>query len=138
MQIRLAEQTELLKYILAGGMATLVDWAAFSISSNKLSLTYQLSLGFAYFFGTLAHYILNKFFTFQSRANIISMQLPIYIFTVLLSFFCSLSVLTFFIYFINLDKTILRIITTFIMIFPNYLLHKYLSFNKYLLDNSNC
>ncbi len=121
---------ELLPYILIGGIATLIDWSMFSISVTWFHLHYQLALLIGYASGGVFHYCTNKIITFKCRSKQLGSQLSIYILVGAISLLGSMGVLAFLVNEFAINKILARVLTTGIMLLPNYLLHKHISFSK--------
>lgn len=121
---------EMFWYILIGLIATLIDWGTFAIAVDQLHFHYQVALLLAFFLATTVHFIANKVVTFKSQTKQIRSQLFVYLVVVSISLLCSMGVLGFFIKVFSMNAVFARMLTTGIMLFPNYLLHKYISFSK--------
>lgn len=127
---KLIERKELLSYIIIGTLVTALDWAIFAITLNWLGLHYQLCLVLGFIIGGITHYSLNKLFTFKCRSTAITSQFSVYILMISLSLLCNMGVMALLVNWLAINKIILRITTTLIMVMPNYLVHKYISFSK--------
>lgn len=134
--MQLIKQTEFFSYVLIGALATGIDWVVFSTTVNGYGLQYQLGLILAFTSGSITHYTLNRLFTFQCRRKALALHLPVYVLTVCLSLACSLGVLTGLVWLLPVNKIYLRMLTTGLLILPNYLFHKNFSFNKALFTRS--
>lgn len=119
---------QLVTYILVGLFATIVDWSTFSIVIH--SFNYQLSLMLALGAGGLTHYLANKKLTFQCQSRQYGRQISIYIFLAIMNLVFSLLLLTALIKYFAIPKVAARMLTTLLLLFPNYLLHKNITFNK--------
>jgi len=122
--------TELLPYILIGGISTLIDWATFSTLVSFFQVHYEIALVMGYGFGGIFHYLSNKFITFKSRTKKIGSQLSLYFLVGVSSLFMSMGALAILVSFFGIQKVIARVMTTGLMILPNYLMHKHISFSK--------
>lgn len=121
---------ELFPYIMIGGIATTIDWSIFSVLVGLLHCNYLLSLVIGYASGGVFHYCSNKLITFQCKSKEIGSQLSLYVLVGAASLFCSMAVLALLVNVFPINKIVARIITTGLMILPNYLLHKHISFSK--------
>lgn len=131
MQIsKIIKITELIPYLIIGTIATLIDWSLFSILVTWFNFHYQTALASAYITAAMMHYISNKTFTFQCESKKIASQFSLYLTIILSTLLLSMMTMTILINLIGLQKIIARITTTILMILPNYLLHKHLTFNK--------
>ncbi len=127
---------EFLPYFFIGGFTTLIDWSVFWCSLNRLHLNYGEALICAFVMASLFHFSANKWITFKCATKQLGSQYSVYIFVSLMSLMISLLCMTVFIKLIFLPKMIARIITTFLMLIPNYLTHKYITFNKNIFIQS--
>ena len=122
--------TEFFPYLIIGTIATAIDWSIFSITVSRLQLHYETALILAYCTAALFHYIANKMVTFKCPSKQIGSQFSIYVTVTLSSLALSMGVMALLINLFNLHKIAARIITTILMIMPNYLLHKHITFSK--------
>lgn len=130
MKTSIVERTEFFYYLVTGTLATLVDWVAFAVAVDVLSLHYQISLGVGYLAGAITHYFANKIFTFKFQTKEVITQLSLYLVVMVASFALSMGVMAGLVMILAGNKIMLRIATTIIMLVPNYLLHKHISFSK--------
>lgn len=123
---------ELMLYIIVGVSVTALDWVVFVISVNMLNIHYQLSLVLACAAGSAAHYIANKSLTFKCHSSRITTQLSLYLIVAAGSIGLSMLILHILVWLFITNVIILRFATTIIMILPNYLLHKHITFSKHI------
>ena len=118
-------------YFIVGGVATLMDWSVYGLSlwvlgDKRYLLSVVLSMGIA---GTF-HYLANKHFTFQCHSKAVMMQVPVYVAVAVAGLFMSMGILHFLVAVIAIKPMWARVLTTMLMLLPNYLMHKYLTFSK--------
>ena len=130
MQIRFIEKLELLMYTLIGGIATIIDWTVFAIALKWFDLHYEAALVLAYSAASLAHFSANKALTFKCESKDYASQLSIYILVLGISLILSMVIMALLVTWFPASKVLLRIATTIIMLVPNYLLHKHITFSK--------
>ena len=121
---------EFLPYFVIGGITTLIDWSVFWCTLNELHFNYGMALAIACGIASLFHFTSNKLITFKCETKQIASQYSIYIFVALMSLLFSFLLLSFFINLLMLNKMVARIVTTFLMLIPNYLMHKHITFNQ--------
>ncbi len=119
-----------IRYFTVGVLATIVDWSAFYICAILLNFYYQPSLVIAFSLGSLTNYILNKSFTFECTSEKILKQFSVFMIIATSTLLLSMLVMFILIDLLAVDKMISRVLTTFLMLVINYLLHKNLTFNK--------
>lgn len=124
--------TDFLPYVIIGALATCIDWGIYSLLVIWLKWYYQIALVVAYITAAIIHYIANKLFTFKCSSKQLGSQLSIYLTIILSSLLLSMGILFCLIHFFALSKILGRILTTLLMIVPNYLLHKHITFSKKL------
>lgn len=127
---RLINRKEMVFYIIIGGAATTADWMTFAVAVKSFNVPYQFGLVLAMMMGGLVHYLANKTFTFKCHSRKYGPQIFLYVSLAMISFLCSLGVMTIFIKLFAVNKVAARVLTTAFMLLPNYLLHKHLTFNK--------
>jgi len=121
---------EFLRYVIAGGFATIVDWATYYCMAIVFSFHYQFALIVAFSMGSAANYAANKFFTFKCKSKKIVGQVSVHFTISICSLIMSMGIMYLLIDFSGGNKMTGRIITTIIMLALNYLMHKYITFNK--------
>jgi putative flippase GtrA len=126
----LVKLNELWPYVIIGGIATVVDWSVFTVGTLYLGLHYQMALVVAYFTAGITHYIANKMITFKCESKKVGSQVSLYLAVATMSLLLSMGVLGLLISAFGMNKIAARIVTTLIMLMPNYLFHKHITFNK--------
>lgn len=121
---------ELWPYVIIGGIATIVDWSVFTVATLYLGLHYQVALVVAYFTAGTTHYIANKMITFKCQSKKVGSQVSLYLAVATSSLLLSMGVLGVLVSAFGMNKIAARIVTTLIMLLPNYLFHKHITFNK--------
>ena len=123
---------ELFIYTLIGGIATIIDWSIFATAVTLLNIHYLPALILAYCTAGSFHYIANKVITFRCESKKIASQVTIYFAMMLISLAFNMLIMLALVKIFIFHKIALRMITTLLMLVPNYLLHKHITFNKYL------
>jgi putative flippase GtrA len=121
---------ELFPYIIIGTIATAIDWSLFSVSVIWLKLHYVNALILGYTVAAVMHYVANKIITFKCESKQIGSQFSIFVIVILSSLILSMAMMAIFINLFAVQKITARMITTILMILPNYLLHKHITFSK--------
>jgi putative flippase GtrA len=134
--LNLLKTNEFLIYFIIGGLATLLDWSTFWLLSTPLNVHYQFSLIGAYLTAGIFHYTANKYFTFGCQSKKIGSQLSLYSLVTLTSLACSLGIMGLLVSYLSFNKMVARMLTTILVLVPNYLLHKHITFNKKLFLQS--
>ena len=127
---RSSKMHEFLTYFTIGGISTVIDWSSFWFFSTPLKMHYQFSLILGYSIAAVFHYTANKFITFDCQSKKIGSQFSLYFLVTCTTLFCSIATMELFVSFLSFEKLYARMLTTILMLFPNYLLHKYITFNK--------
>ncbi len=118
------------KYVIVGGIATIIDWGVFYFLALVGGFYYQLSLIISFACGGLTNYTLNKAFTFKCRSKMIIRQLVVFFIVSVLSLLLSMAIMFVLVDFVSIQKMNSRILTTGIMLIINYSLHRFIIFNK--------
>jgi putative flippase GtrA len=132
---------ELLLFFIVGGLATVVDWIVFYLFNKQVGLHYIISVILSYSFGGATSYTLNKIFTFKDKSKDFALQISL--FTLIMTgayglniLFMYLQIEVLFKKLINLNnftlsaEMIARVITTGLVFIYNFMMHKFITFNK--------
>jgi putative flippase GtrA len=122
--------SEFLVYFIIGGISTVIDWAIFWLLTSQMHAHYQIGLISAYSTASLFHYIANKFLTFDCQSKKIASQFSLYLVVMISSLICSMGVMSLLVNYLIPNKLYARMLTTVLILLPNYLLHKYITFSK--------
>lgn len=128
---------EFITYFFIGGTTTFIDWALFWLTVKNLGFHYEIGLMSAYIPASMFHFVANKFITFQCKSKSLGSQYSIYIMLTLTSLMISMGIIAVIINLFQIDKMSARIFTTALMLVPNYLIHKNITFSKRLFATSN-
>lgn len=121
---------EFFRFILVGGVATALDWSVFYLLAIKIMLYYQLSLMISFSLACIVNYTFNKLFTFRSKSKKIFRQFSLFSVIAIFSLLLTMILMFIFVDVLFIHKMLSRIFVTMIMLFFNYILHKFLTFNK--------
>jgi len=119
-----------LRYLIMGGIATLIDWSSFYILALILGIYYLLALAISFSLASIAHYTLNKLFTFRCKSKKIAKQFSVSFSISIISLILSSIIMFALVDLLLIQKMISRIMTTFIVLIANYSMHKYFTFNR--------
>jgi len=118
-------------YFVVGGIATAIDWLVFAVVT--------LWCGFGHFIALIAsmgsagvfHYIANKQVAFKCESQQYGKQIFIYVLVALAGFILSFLILSGLIFLLDQKHAVFaRMLTTLLMLVPNYLMHKYITFSR--------
>lgn len=124
---------EFCMYFFFGGIATLVDWGLVYISTSILGVWYVASVGVGYVGGLISAYTLHRKFTFQDRLSNIRKQFFIFWIITVIGLFLTWGIVIFSVEYIGLWYMHARILATGIMLFWNFVGHKYVTFRADVL-----
>lgn len=124
------KKTEFLPYFFIGGAATLIDWALFWLLATQFHWHYEVALITGFLTAGVFHFTSNKLVTFDCHSKKVGSQYFLHIIVTLTGLLISMSLIAFLVNILIFDKMWARILTTGLLLFPNYLLHKYITFNK--------
>lgn len=128
--VRFFKYSEFLPYFFIGTIATIIDWGLFWISVNSLNLHYEIALILAYVTAGLFHFVANKIITFKCQSKQIGSQYSVYVLVTTSTLLLSMAIIAILVNLLLLDKMLARILTTLLMLIPNFLLHKHITFSK--------
>lgn len=117
-------------YFVVGGIATVIDWLVFAFATIWLGLHHLIALAASMGTAGLFHYFANKKMSFQCTSQQYGRQISVYILVALVGFGMSFAIISGLIYLFYLNPVWARILTTVLMLLPNYILHKYITFNQ--------
>lgn len=123
-------QNEFFIYFIIGGISTLIDWTTFWLLTSQLNVHYQIGLVSAYSTAGIFHYIANKLLTFECQSKKIATQFSLYLLVTLTSLLSSMGIMSLLVNYLLSNTLYARMLTTILVLFPNYLLHKYITFSK--------
>lgn len=128
--MKIVSSREFWIYFIVGGLATLIDWGVFAVAFRWLGLHYLEALIASMCLAGSFHYFANKHLTFQCQSRQFGMQVPVYILIALLGLGMSMAIMATLINMAGLYPIIARMLTTLLMLMPNYLMHKYITFSR--------
>ena len=117
-------------YVFVGAIATVIDWGTFFGVNSFFKIDYRIAVGISFTLGATANYILNKIVTFRDKTKQIVTQVGIYIAVTVFSLFCSVILMHIQVEIFEITPMTARVITTGIMLFANFLMHKFITFNQ--------
>lgn len=117
-------------YFIIGGISTLIDWSVFTATTVMLHFYYPLALTCSFLVAGIFHYTANKVITFKCRSKQIKSQLLLFVCVATVSLLLSIGVMSVLIKWLGHHAVLARMMTTGIMLIPNFLLHKNLTFSK--------
>ena len=118
-------------YFIVGGIATLIDWGMFALGLQVLGQDrYLVCVAFSISLAGTFHYFANKRLTFQCQSRAIGVQIPLYIGVAITGVAMSMAILGMLVSGLGWPAMSARVVTTALMLVPNYLMHKYLTFSK--------
>lgn len=127
---KLIDQKEMRVYLIVGACITSADWMTFTLVSKLFNAHYEVALLFGFAVGTILHYVFNKLITFKCESTQIGFQLSIYAMVVGCSLAGNMIIIALLINLFDFTQIVARILTTALMVIPNYLLHKHISYSK--------
>jgi putative flippase GtrA len=133
---QIIQLNEFLPYFFVGLIATFIDWTTFWISTTHFALHYELALVISYTTAGAFHYTANKFITFKCPSKKIGSQFSLYFIVTGASLLMSMGVIALIKFFI-MNTLFARILTTALMLIPNFLLHKHITFSKKIFSTSS-
>jgi len=121
-------------YTGVGAVATGVDWGTFYIVNTWLGTDHKIAVTISFTLGATTNYTLNKILTFKDKTRQIVTQLGVYISISLLSLFFSVALMYLLVDVCGMHPMPGRMLTTLIMLFANFFMHKLVTFNKAIYD----
>lgn len=120
---------KLSKFAFIGGLATLLDWTIFYLLAIRAEVFYLVALIISFSTSAFFNFYLNKRFTFKNKSKKVIAQLSVFLVIASASLFLSILIMIIFVEYWQINKIVSRIITTSLVFFINYFVHKSLTFN---------
>jgi len=117
------------RYLLFGGLATIVDWFVYYVSVYSFNFHYALSVTFSFMLGSITNFSLNKYFNFRNKYKKLHNQFFVYLIIAFIGLLFTIFLLWVFIDLLLVDKFLARVIATAVILVYNFLGHKYVTFN---------
>ena len=117
-------------FVVMGGTATGVDWLSFYSLNVLGGFSYLFAVILSFSLGAIVNYLLNKFITFKDQTRQIITQIGVFSLICLVSLICSVLLMYALIEWVRLRPMLARIVTTGIMLFFNFIVHKSITFNQ--------
>jgi putative flippase GtrA len=117
-------------YVVMGGTATGVDWLSFYSLNVLGGYSYLFAVILSFSLGAMINFLLNKFITFKDQTPQIIAQIGVYSLICLVSLLCSVMLMYVLIEWVRLRPMPARIVTTGILLFFNFIVHKFITFNQ--------
>ncbi len=121
---------EFSRYVAVGGLATVADWGTFYVFSLEWKIDFHIAFVVAFIAGTTTHYCLNKRYTFKNTYTNLKKHIPVYLLSVCFAFLMSFLLMKALVSGCHLHLMVAKMSTTASMLILNYVLHKYITFNK--------
>lgn len=118
------------RYLLVGGLSTLVDWGVYYLLAIAVGWHYLTSLLVAQVLAAAVHYSLNKVFTFRCTSRQILRQIGAHALVSVAYLLVSMGLMYVLVDMLGLDKMLSRVATTGVMILASYFLHRAVTFNE--------
>lgn len=117
-------------YLIAGGLATLVEWAAFWALSNPLRIQYLLATALAFILSTFANWFFGRLLVFKSgKASILREIASIYL-AAAVGLLLNLLIMFVLVQSFTIDKMLSKIAATVLVFFYNYLVRKLVIYKR--------
>lgn len=110
-------------YLIVGGLATIVEWAAFYLLGNLLNIHYLTATALAFVVSTFANWLFGKWMLFKKSQGIFKELLKVYI-TSIAGLLFNLGIMWLAVEVCCFHKMTSKIIATVIVFFWNFLIRK--------------
>lgn len=122
---------ELFLYLIVGGLATLVEWAAFWVFSTPLHIQYLLATALAFILSTFANWAFGRLLVFKDPGgqSLLRELGSIYLASVV-GLLLNLGIMYVLVEFISLPEMIAKMTATVLVFAYNYLVRKLIIYKK--------
>lgn len=112
------------RYLIVGGSATVVEWAAFWVLANPFHVQYLLSTAIAFIFSTFANWFLGRLLVFkQGKGSFLREIASVYLASVV-GLLLNLLIMFILVQRFAIDTMLSKIAATALVFFYNYLVRK--------------
>ena len=128
------EYKEIINYLVFGVLSTIVNFVTYFIFARLLNVDEVISSGLSWFFSVLFAYITNKIFVFESETKniqeFIKEIVSFFLARVLSGALCDVGTFALMVKVIGINDIVSKIITQVMVVIVNYVLSKWIIFNK--------
>ncbi len=123
---------QFIRYVFVGGIATIVDWGALYLLTEKCHLVYLISAIFAFILGLMTNFVLSKMLVFKAaKAKVMPMMEFIHYGLIgIVGLGMTELILWGGTKFLGMHYMVSKIIATFIVLFWNYIVRKKLLYEE--------
>ena len=124
---------ELIKYLLIGGLTTVLNYIVFALLVNEAKLEMHPSNLIAWGVSVIFAYLTNKLFVFESKSfkiDVLAKEILTFGAARVFSFILEEVILFIFVDKLGMEKLIIKLIANIIVIIVNYILSKFIIFKK--------
>lgn len=119
-----------IRYIFFAGIAALVDLSLLYMLTSFFAVHYFMSAFFAYIFGMITNYSLNKIFNFQNKSKRYFKQFFIFVFVASIGLFINQLIIFSLVEFLEMYYMLAKIISIAIVMFWSFFGHYKFTFKK--------
>lgn len=124
-------RSDLFLYLIVGGLATIVEWAAFWIFCDTLHIQYLLATALAFVFSTFANWLFGRLLVFRGKQkqSLLKEIASIYL-TSLGGLLLNLIIMYVMVDFLAMGEMFAKITATILVFSYNYIIRKKLIYKK--------
>lgn len=117
-------------YLIVGGLATIVEWAAFWVLANPLHIQYLLSTALAFFFSTFANWAFGRLLVFKSGTGSLWREIASVYLASIVGLLLNLLIMFVLVETFTMGKMLSKVAATAIVFAYNYLVRKLIIYRK--------
>lgn len=117
-------------YVIVGGLATIVEWAAFWILANPFHVQYLLATTLAFVFSTFANWCFGRLLVFKSGTGSLLREIAAIYLASVVGLLLNLLIMFVLVQTFTMAKMLSKIVATAIVFIYNYLVRKLLIYRK--------
>lgn len=125
---------EVIKYLLFGGLSTVVNFISYFIAAKIFGIDEVISSGISWFCAVLFAYITNKLFVFESKTDgvkaTIREAISFFLARVVSGILCDVGTFALMVKVFNINDIISKIVTQIMVVVVNYIFSKLIIFKK--------
>lgn len=121
---------DLFLYLIVGGLATVVEWAAFWVLANPVHVQYLIATALAFIFSTFANWVFGRLLIFKSGGGSFLREIASIYLASVVGLLLNLIIMFILVQAFTVGKMLSKVTATAIVFIYNYLVRKLIIYRK--------
>ncbi len=121
---------QFVRFVLVGGLATFIDFFILIFLVEVLSIHYLFSASFSFIVAGMVNFYLSKKWTFKNKNPEYGKQYAVFVVVGIIGLLLNNLILFYLVEYLDIYYIFGKVISTFIVMFWNFLMNKYMTFRK--------